>query len=436
MNKQILRDPLHVPPDVPEARQSDLPIADRRAADVEMARVLRTAPSRMALDSSGAGIAHWKHDPLHDVVEPMTHHVIMAYNGAVQRMERRSGRSVAIGTFRPGVVIIIPEGSSSRWDIPKPVDVVQLYLPHATLKRVADEADTAAPIDLLERTAHPDPITSRLLLSAADVLEGNGALDTLFRHQLTDLLATRLLAAHTGSPTTFQPTMGGLSPKVLLRAIERLRSDSDADVSLAALASDAGLSRFHFCRAFKESTGLSPHAWLRQHRLEQAMNMLRDTDASIVSVAAELGYASQTAFAAAFRRLTGEAPAIGGDACVGNDPRVNEVPSEREDKLHEQADPARSFGGSACRAQCAPASSPVADLRPADVEMARVLKTAPLRMASDPSSGAIAHWKHGALHDVVEPMTDHVIMTYPTAFSAWSGAPGNRLRSERRVPAL
>ena len=94
----------------------------------------------------------------------------------------------------------------------------------------------------------------------------------------------------------------------LLRAIERLRSDSDADVSLAALASDAGLSRFHFCRAFKDSTGLSPHAWLRQHRLEQAMQMLRNTDVSVVSVAAELGYTSQTAFAAAFRKLTGETP--------------------------------------------------------------------------------------------------------------------------------
>jgi AraC family transcriptional regulator len=262
----------------------------------------------MALDPSGAGIAHWKHDPLHGVVEPMTHHVIMAYNGSMQRMARRSGRSAAIGTFRPGVVIIIPEGSSSRWDIPKPVDVVQLYLPHATLGRVADEADTAASIDLLERTAHPDPITSRLLLSAADVLEGNDALDTLFRQQLTDLLATRLLAAHTGSPTTIQPVRGGLAPKTLLRAIERLRSDGDADVSLAALASDAGLSRFHFCRAFKESTGLSPHAWLRQYRFEQAMEMLRHTDASIASVAAALGYASQTAFAAAFRRLTGETP--------------------------------------------------------------------------------------------------------------------------------
>ena len=308
MNKPALRYRPEILQAAPEARRTELPGTDHRLADEEMARVLGTSAFRMALDSSGAGLAHWKHDPLHDVVEPMTHHVIMAYNGSVQHMERRSGKSVAIGTFRPGVLIIIPEGSSSRWDIPKPVDVIQLYLPHTTLTRVADEADATTSTDLLERTAHPDPVTSRLLLSAADVLEGNEALDTLFRQQLTDLLATRLLAAHTGSPTTIQPIRGGLAPKALLRAIERLRSDSDADVSLAALASEAGLSRFHFCRAFKESTGLTPHAWLRQHRLEQAMNMLRDTDASIVSVAAELGYASQTAFAAAFRKLTGETP--------------------------------------------------------------------------------------------------------------------------------
>jgi len=167
---------------------------------------------------------------------------------------------------------------------------------------------SATPIDLLERMVHPAPVISRLLLSAADVLGGNEALDTLFRQQLTDLLATRHLAAHTASPATFQPTVGGLSPMVLRRAIKRLRSDSNADVSLAALASDAGLSRFHFCRAFKESTGLSPHAWLRKHRLEQTMNMLRDTDESMASIAAALGYSSQTAFAAAFRKLTSETP--------------------------------------------------------------------------------------------------------------------------------
>ncbi|MCA6124921.1 helix-turn-helix transcriptional regulator [Bradyrhizobium sp. WSM 1704] len=309
MSKPVPHNGQENPPAAPETPpRAGAASSEHRHADAEMARVLHTTPFRMALDSSGAGIAHWKHEPLHDVVEPMTHHVIMAYNGMTQRMERRSGRAAATGTFRPGVLIIIPEGSSSRWDIPKPVDVVQLYLPHTTFRRVADEAGAGASIDLLERTAHPDPITSRLLLSAADVLEGNQALDMLFRQQLTDLLAMRLLAAHVGAPAPIRPTLGGLAPKVLQRAIERLRSDSDADVSLAALAADAGLSRFHFCRAFKESTGLSPHNWLRQYRLEQAMKMLRDSDISIVAVSAELGYASQTAFAAAFKRLTGETP--------------------------------------------------------------------------------------------------------------------------------
>jgi len=238
----------------------------------------------------------------------MADHVIMTFPAEPVRFERRDGKAFVKGMTRPGTVTVIPAGSTSRWDIYQPLSVLQLYLPQTTLNRVAHEAGTTAPRDLVERTAHPDAITSRLLLSAADALEGCAALDALFRHQLTDLLATRLLAAHAGSPATFQPVMGGLSPTALRRAIERLRSEGDADVSLAALASDAGLSRFHFCRAFKESTGLSPHAWLRQHHLEQAMRMLRDTDDSIVSIAAALGYSSQTAFAAAFRKLTGETP--------------------------------------------------------------------------------------------------------------------------------
>src|SRR5688500_14718700 len=142
MRKSMLRDPAREnPAAASEAHQGHLSPHDHRTPDVDMARVLQTAPRRIASDPSGGTIAHWKHEPLHDVVEPMRHHAIMAYNGTIQRMERRSGRSVAIGTFRRGVVIIIPEGSSSRWDIPKPVDVAQLYLPHTTLARVAHEAN-------------------------------------------------------------------------------------------------------------------------------------------------------------------------------------------------------------------------------------------------------------------------------------------------------
>jgi AraC family transcriptional regulator len=281
----------------------------RRAPDAEMARVLKTEPLRMVSvrDASSGAIAHWKHGALHDVVQPMDDHVVMTYIGTMQRLERRSGRSVATGMARPGVVTIIPSGTSARWDIAGAVDVVQLYLPQATLLRVANEAGTSSSGELLERTGHLDPITSRLLTTAAEALDGNEVLDALFRQQLTDLLATRLLSAHAGVDIR-TPVSGGLAPNVLRRVIDRLRSDSDTDVSLAALAADAGLSRFHFCRAFKESLGMPPHAWLRQYRLEQAKDMLRDPSASVLSVAMALGYASQTAFAAAFKKFFGLSP--------------------------------------------------------------------------------------------------------------------------------
>ena len=82
--------------------------------------MLKTAPLSMASDPSSGAIAHWKHGALHDIVEPMADHVIMTYPTGVQRLERRNGKSVAIGTARSGAVTIIPAGSSARWDIPGP----------------------------------------------------------------------------------------------------------------------------------------------------------------------------------------------------------------------------------------------------------------------------------------------------------------------------
>ena len=110
--------------DVPQQTQSDtsgatrhfLPNGEPRPADVEMARVLKTAPVSMASDPASGAIAHWRHGALHDVVEPMADHVIMTYPTGVQRLERRNGKSAAIGTARSGVVTIIPAGSSARWD--------------------------------------------------------------------------------------------------------------------------------------------------------------------------------------------------------------------------------------------------------------------------------------------------------------------------------
>ena len=156
--RPILRDvPQQTQSDTSGATQHFLPNGEPRPADVEMARVLKTAPVSMASDPASGAIAHWKHGALHDVVEPMADHVIMTYPTGVQRLERRNGKSAAIGTARNGVVTIIPAGSSARWDIPGPVNVVQLYLPHRTLERVAGEADTSAPGDCWSERGIPIP---------------------------------------------------------------------------------------------------------------------------------------------------------------------------------------------------------------------------------------------------------------------------------------
>src|SRR5215469_13896135 len=98
-----------------DALQHDLPICERRPADMEMARVLKTKPVSMASDPTSGSITFWRHDPLHDVVQPMADHVIMAFPAEPVRFERRDGRLAVNGNTRPETVTVIPAGSSSRW---------------------------------------------------------------------------------------------------------------------------------------------------------------------------------------------------------------------------------------------------------------------------------------------------------------------------------
>jgi len=70
-------------------------------------------PVSHGLDPPGAGIAPGNRNPLHDVVDPMSHHVLMLTTARCQRMDRRS-EIVCDWTFLPGVVIIMPEDQASE----------------------------------------------------------------------------------------------------------------------------------------------------------------------------------------------------------------------------------------------------------------------------------------------------------------------------------
>ncbi|MBH9346152.1 helix-turn-helix transcriptional regulator, partial [Pseudomonas aeruginosa] len=78
-------------------------------------------------------------------------------------------------------------------------------------------------------------------------------------------------------------------------------------LSLAELASIAGLSRYQVLRAFSRATGLTPYAYLLQRRLERARGLL-GTDQPLADIALACGFADQSHLTRLFARLYGISP--------------------------------------------------------------------------------------------------------------------------------
>lgn len=101
---------------------------------------------------------------------------------------------------------------------------------------------------------------------------------------------------------------GGLAPWATRRCIDYIEAHLDREVPIAELAALVGLSGFHFCRAFKASTGHAPGAFQRGRRMARAKSLLLDSELPIIDVAACVGYETPQAFARIFRRSTGITP--------------------------------------------------------------------------------------------------------------------------------
>jgi AraC-like DNA-binding protein len=71
---------------------------------------------------------------------------------------------------------------------------------------------------------------------------------------------------------------GGLTPVVLKRVLDYIETHLDENIDLATLAATAGLSLFHFARAFKISKGMTPHSYILHRRVERAQRLLRETN--------------------------------------------------------------------------------------------------------------------------------------------------------------
>jgi AraC-like DNA-binding protein len=81
-------------------------------------------------------------------------------------------------------------------------------------------------------------------------------------------------------------------------------------ICLADIAAATGLSRMHFAAQFRVATGLRPHEYLLQRRIEHAQALLLTSRLPLVEIALEVGFKTQAHFTTVFARLVGETPNV------------------------------------------------------------------------------------------------------------------------------
>ena len=199
-----------------------------------------------------------------------------------------------------------------RWTAAEtaPFEVMHLYLGLPLLNRAAGELfGKDFNIALRDVSGQRDRVLSALLEPLRTELQAPRRASSLFVQGIAQSLAVHVLREYAdpaGNPARRQRS--GLPAFKLRRVLALMEARLDQEFQLERLAREAGLSEFHFSRAFKRSTGFSPSHFLIRMRMNEARRLLRETDKSIVEVGMDVGYSSPSHFAQLFRREVGVSP--------------------------------------------------------------------------------------------------------------------------------
>ncbi|MGY2051609.1 helix-turn-helix domain-containing protein [Methylobacterium sp. JK268] len=178
------------------------------------------------------------------------------------------------------------------------------YLTVEIDEAIVADVETAAPG--VPRVDAGTPLSLALLHGLRGAIEHPGTVGTL----LAETMALTLMLEVARPVPVAGPGIGRpqLAPRQLARVTDHMRDRLADDLSLGELAAMAGLSRSQFCRAFRGSTGTTPHRWLTEARIQRAKELMSGTDLPLASIAHATGFADQSHFTTVFRRWAGLPP--------------------------------------------------------------------------------------------------------------------------------
>jgi AraC family transcriptional regulator len=191
-----------------------------------------------------------------------------------------------------------------RWDSHESHSTLQLHLPSAVMERqIAELWDRGSTVELPSVLATRDPLIETTMIALRDAVAQG--LPDLYAETAAEFLAAHLLLRHCRLKPLAAP---GHEDRRLQRAEEYMRAHLGEPISLAVLAREAGLSRFHLLRLFKSAYGETPLKRLTRMRIGEAKRRLASGRQSITEIALDCGYENVAHFSTAFRRVEGISP--------------------------------------------------------------------------------------------------------------------------------
>jgi AraC-like DNA-binding protein len=189
-------------------------------------------------------------------------------------------------------------------------DCFNFLIPRVTFDQLADDhgADRIVELAVRPGIAAGDPIVLHLGDCLLPAIERHDGTNDQFVDRITTALNIHFAQVYGGMHFPRPLVSGGLAPWQLRLARDTINANLEEELSLEQIARECRLSVSHFARAFTRSTGISPHRWLMQRRVDVAKDLMLSTDSSLVEISLKCGFSDQSHFTKVFAEATGETP--------------------------------------------------------------------------------------------------------------------------------